>query len=122
MFATMTPEQFEAFGLQILEYYFKDDIAVKMRRLLTIEQFRNPQIGALYKEVCMASALRYQSALFSAMMEAGSLQKDDPELVALSFYAPCFLILYKFSPEDFEEAKALFLRHIRHFGNIYGRK
>jgi hypothetical protein len=42
-------------------------------------------------------------------------------MLALQFYAPVFLIFYKFDSgaEGVAQAKELFMRHARHFSRMY---
>jgi len=58
------------------------------------------------------------------MSYAGYFIKDEPELLALEFYAPVFLIFYKFddSAEGVAQAKELFMRHVRHFSRTYAAR
>jgi len=122
MYRHMTNEQFAIVAGQIFEFYFNDEINVKLRRLLTIEQYRNEKLGSLFRELSFDGALGFQSMLFAALMEAGCFQKCDPEMLALSFFAPIFLIFYKFdnNEQSIEEAKQYFLRHVEHFNKTYG--
>jgi hypothetical protein len=56
------------------------------------------------------------------LIDAGCFIKTDPYILALEFFAPIFLIFYKFGgdPESLIKAKDLFLRHIEHFNKTYG--
>jgi AcrR family transcriptional regulator len=122
MYKNMTNEQFKAISATIFDYYMTDDINVKFRRMLTIEQYRNPDIALLFRRISFDDSIDFQSRLFAALMEAGCFIKTDPYVLALAFFSPIFLIFYKFGsdPESLAEAKALFLKHIDHFNEIYG--
>ena len=122
MYQQMTPEQFAAIAGQIFEFYFADEINVKLRKMLAIEQFRNPEISALFRKLSFDDAINFQSSLFAALMKAGCFIQTDPYLMALAFFAPIFLIFNKFdnNEQSLLEAKHLFIRHIDHFNKIYG--
>ncbi len=119
---SMTDEQFAAMGAAIFEYYFTDEINVKFRRMLTIEQYRSPEIGRLFRDISFDASIEYQSHLFAAFMENGLFSKADPYVLALEFFSPIFLIFYKYDndAESLAQAKELFLRHIEHFSRTYG--
>lgn len=123
-YKAMTNDQFAAIAGSIFDFYFTDEINVKLRKMLTIEQYRNQRIAELYRELSFDSSIEYQSQLFSALINAGCFIKTDPYILALEFFSPIFLIFYKFdnNKESLAEAKNLFLRHIKHFNEIYGAK
>jgi AcrR family transcriptional regulator len=122
MYRNMTSAQFSAIAGTIFDYYMTDEINVKLRRMLTIEQYRNPDIGTLFRQVSFDESIDFQAQLFAALMEAGCFIKTDPYILALEFFSPIFLIFYKYGndPESLSKAKELFMRHIDHFNTTYG--
>lgn len=124
MYKSMTSDQFTEIAATIFDYYMTDDINVKFRRMLTIEQYRNPEITALFRRISFDESIDFQSQLFSALMEAGCFIKTDPYILALHFFSPIFLIFYKFGndAESLTQAKELFMRHIAHFNLMYGTR
>jgi AcrR family transcriptional regulator len=122
MYKVMSPAQFEALSLQILEYYLTDDIIVKFRKMLTIEQYRNKKLTQLYREISFNGSLEFQSQLFSVLMNEGFFIKTDPYVLALEFFSPIFLMFYKFDSDEngLSEAKKLMEKHVRHFNQTYG--
>ncbi len=124
MYKNMTPEQFEVISLQILEYYLTDEINVKFRKMLTIEQYRSPELKELYRDISFNSSLKFQSQLFAALMQEGVLVKTDPYVLALEFFSPIFLIFYKFDSDKdgMANAKGLLAKHVRLFNERFGTK
>ena len=122
MYRKMTPEQFAEISSIIFEFYFTDDINVKLRKMLTIEQYRNSELSKLFRMLSFGDSIEYQTKLFEALMEAGCFIKTDPYILAIEFFAPIFLIFYKFdnSKECLSDARQLFIRHVNHFNEIYG--
>ncbi|MGB7594020.1 MAG: TetR/AcrR family transcriptional regulator, partial [Erysipelotrichaceae bacterium] len=122
MYGKMSNEAFEAMSAPIFDFYFIDEINVKIRRMLTIEQYRSPEISKIFREVSFDSALEFQSKLFGALMDAGNFSRCDSYAMALAFFAPVFLLFYKFDNDEASlvEARTLFLRHIRNFNTVYG--
>ena len=121
LYRNMTPEQFFRMAETLFDYYFADELNVKLRKMLTIEQYRDQEAARRYRENAFEAALTYQTELFAALIEEGLFRRADPYMVALAFYSPIFVMLYKFdaTPEGHAEAKAQFLRHIDHFVQTY---
>lgn len=124
MYAGMSAERFAEVTSRVFDHYFTDDINVKMRRLLTIEQYRNPELGRLFRKVSFEDALEFQAGLFAAFMKEGFMMEADPYMVAMAFFSPIFLIFYKYDNDEasLPEARQMFIRHIEHFGRAYGRQ
>ncbi len=124
MYKNMSPEQFLQIAARVFDFYFTDEINVQIRRMLTMEQYRNEQIAKMYREVSFEGALQYQSSLFEVLIAADCFIDVDPYIMALEFFAPIFLIFYKFDNDEqsLAEAKDLFQRHIAHFNSVYGKK
>jgi AcrR family transcriptional regulator len=121
MYRGMSQEQFTALAALLFDYYMTDEINVKLRRMLTIEQYRNEDIAILFRKISFNDSLEFQAMLFKEFMEQGSFIKADPYLLAMEFFSPIFMIFYKFGndPESLREAKSLFIKHIEHFNSMY---
>ena len=117
----MGGETFMAMAQMLFEVYMTDEINVKVRRLLTIEQFRDPELGQLFRKNSFEDSLAYQAQIFQAMMDAGYFVKGDPQMVALAFFSPIFLLFYRCdgSEGSMNEARAQFVRHVQHFQRMY---
>ncbi len=124
MYRDMTAEQFAAAAGQIFEYVFTDEISVKLRKMLTIEQYRSENIAKKFRSISFDDSINYQAMLLDGMIKAGLLIKTDPYILALEFFSPIFLIFYKYDNDEksLREAKELFTRHIKHFSETYSVK
>ncbi len=60
-------------------------LRVKLRRLLTIEQYRSERIASIFRETSFDKTLEYQAKLFDGMVRAGRFIKADPYMMALAF-------------------------------------
>jgi len=122
MYKEMSNDQFAEIAGTIFDYYMTDDINVKLRKVLTIEQYRNAHLAELFRKISFEESLEFQAKLFEGLMDAGSFIKTDPYILALAFFSPIFLIFYKYDKDEgsIKEGKALFLRHIAHFNKTYG--
>lgn len=124
MYKTMTNDKFAEIAGIVFDYYMTDEINVKLRKVLTIEQYRSEHLADLFRKVSFEESLEFQATLFKGLMDAGSFIQTDPYILALEFFSPIFLIFYKYDKdaESIRQGKALFLRHIAHFNQIYGVK
>ncbi|MHC1696280.1 MAG: TetR/AcrR family transcriptional regulator [Eubacteriales bacterium] len=122
MYKNMTNKEFAMIAGKIFDYYMTDEINVKLRRMLTIEQYRSDNIAFLFRKISFNDSIEFQSQLFKELINEGCFIKTDPYILALEFFSPIFLIFYKYSndPESMKEAKELFLQHIDNFNEIYG--
>ena len=123
MYKGMTPDHFADMAAHIFDFVFTDDLSVKLRRMLTIEQYRSEYLAQVFRQISFDASLDYQAALFARMMQEGCFMETDPYLMAMAFHAPIFLIFYKFdnSEQSLKEARALFERHLKHFVSMYSK-
>jgi len=56
-------------------------------------QFNNPELAELFTKQYADDPLSYQSAMFSVLSGSGVLKKENPNVMALQFYAPIFMLL-----------------------------
>jgi hypothetical protein len=59
-------------------------------------------------------AINFQSMLFSKLMEDGFMIRSNPQAVAMEFYAPIFMMLYRYETYN-EEVEKLLKEHIQNF-------
>lgn len=124
MYKNMTNEDFAQIAGTIFDYYMTDEINVKFRRMLTIEQYRSEDIAKLFRKISFDDSIEYQAQLFDALIKTGCFIEVDPYILAIEFFSPIFLIFYKYDNknEELQNAKKLFLRHIDNFNKVYGKK
>lgn len=94
----------------------EDEFASNFRKMLTLEQYRNPEIAELYQKCLTAGPVSYIEDLFREMAEQGIWNKSNSKQLALEFYAPFYLLVSIFdtSPDKKEPARLLAL-HIEQF-------
>jgi AcrR family transcriptional regulator len=96
--------------------WLEDEFSRNFRKMLTLEQYRSPEMGEMYK-LCVGQ-VGYIEDLFREMMAQGILKENSPKLLALEFFAPYhFLINMAMadSSSDIEEAANLLAAHIERF-------
>ncbi len=85
------------FAKAMFRYWTRDEFAACFRRMLTLEQYRSPEMAALFQQYLAAGPMGYVADLFRAR------GLRDPERRAASFYGPMFLL---YSVYDGAENKA----------------
>ena len=106
--------------LSVFSFFFENEENVRYRRLLILSQYEYPRAKEIYIKLYRNYMLEFQSSLFLSLMEAGVLEKRDPDKLALEFYGPVFLLLHTCT--GLEEAKPKFVEHLRQFVEVYGKK
>lgn len=109
--------------LQQVRYILHDPQISRSRKMLTIEQFRNPTLKALRTRQNYTEVLRYFTGLVRFLIRRGKLAEGDAEAMAAQLCLPVsvWIELCDREPEREEAVMALIERHIRQFFEIYGR-
>lgn len=91
-----------AFSKAMFRYWTQDDFAAQFRRMLTLEQFRSPEMGRLYQQYLASGPVGYVADLFAVLGIA------QPQRKAVEFYAPMFLLYSVYDgAEQKEEAVSM---------------
>ena len=81
-----SPAALVAFSKAMFRYWTEDAFASRFRRMLAIDQYRDPEMGRLLQQYLVAGPLGYVADLFSAM------GVPQPREEAARFYGPMFLL------------------------------
>ena len=117
----MTPEiAVELLRVQV-RYILRDPQISRARKMLTIEQFRNPQMAALQTKQNYTDFMQYCTGLVRFLIRQGRLAGSDPEIMAAQFCLPIsvWINLCDREPDREEEVMELIERHIRQFFELY---
>ncbi len=123
-YATGGNEVLKKISSEIFHFYLKDPYASQFRKMLSIEKYKNKEIDRIYREVYIDIAISYQATLFDEMIKQGYMRQANPEVMALQFFAPIFLLLNKYDgiAEKEEEAIKMLGLHIEQFDMIYRKE
>ena len=78
---------------QIFEYSLRNESISRFRRMMTIEQFRSPELAALYSQRYVDRVLHYHAGLFRDLIAAGKVRAEDPDTLALLYVAPVLTLI-----------------------------
>ena len=82
------------------------------RKMLTLEQYREPQMAQLYQDYLASGPLTYIEVLFSGMLEDAERARQ----MALDFYGPIFLLYSIYDgTNDKSQVIKLLDEHMDHF-------
>ncbi|NMA84726.1 MAG: TetR/AcrR family transcriptional regulator, partial [Epulopiscium sp.] len=119
----VTDEEFLDICSKIFLFYLKDDYISKLRRLLTIEQYGNEEMGEIFRNVFIDRVLETQRQVLQKFIDSGRFIQGDAYTMALHFYSPVFLLLYRYDncPENEEQAIKALKMHASQYNAIYRR-
>lgn len=89
----VTMQDIRAFSLAQFDFWTENEFAASFRRLLTLEQYRSGEMACLHRSCLTAGPVAYMEGIFRAMAERGVIRAEDPQTLALAFYAPLWLLI-----------------------------
>lgn len=124
VFRAVSEDTLVQMGIGLFQFFLHDDYASKFRKMLTIEQFHDNDLSHLYSKQYVDDPLSYQSSMFTLISASGVFKNVKPNIMALHFYAPIYMLLTVCDrqPEREKEALQLIEEHIKQFNFIYGRE
>ena len=124
VFSAVSEDELVKMGMGLFMYFLHDEYAQKFRKMLTIEQFRDNELAQLFTKQYADEPLSYQAEMFAMLCMNGILKEYDPNVMALQFYAPMYMLLTMCDrqPEREAELTALAEQHIRQFSRIYSKE
>lgn len=93
IFAEITADALFEKVRQIFEYSLHDETISRFRRMMTIEQFRSPELAALYSDRYVERILRYHAGIFRALIASGEICAEDPDTLAMLYVAPVVTLI-----------------------------
>ena len=111
---------------QIFEYSLHNETVSRFRRMMTIEQYRSPELAALYSRRYVERVLDYHAGIFRALIAAGEIIAEDPDTLAMMYVAPVLTLIgiCDRQPERESECLEKLQNHVRlffhmvHGGNV----
>ena len=108
-------------GVGLFQYFLHDEYNQKIRKMLTIEQFHDKKLAALYTKQYIDDPLSYQGIMMGMMAASGVFKTDDVSIMTLQFYGPIYLLLTLCDREPEREAEAIktLKAHVKQFNKLY---
>ena len=110
-----------------LMFWTENEFAKLFRRMITIEQYKTPEMNKLYQDVIALGPVRYTEDLFKEMIRNGQLNKEAEKLgawnLAVELFAPLQLSIQFFDGgSDSEDIKKHLRIMTKNFENRYMTK
>lgn len=125
VFTEITEEALFEKVRQIFEYSLHNETISRFRKMMTIEQFRSPDLAALYSRRYVERLVEYHAGIFRALISAGEIMAADPETLSMTYVAPVLTLIgiCDRQPERESECLDKLKRHVYLFYNmVHGGK
>jgi len=119
-----SPEGLVEMTMRMVDFTVHDEMIVKTRKVLAVEQFRDERAKELATRHFLTGLTQMFTPVFQGMMEKGLLRQDDPEMLAFAYTAPISALIHLCDrePEKTEDAIRKIEAFSRHFITTYGVK
>lgn len=109
---------------QLFCYSLHNETICKFRRMMTIEQFRSPELAKLYTERYVNRVIVYHAGIFQQLISNGELFDEDPQSLALMYAAPIITLVGVCDRQPEKEAECLerLDAHVRLFFRRFNSK
>lgn len=110
-------EEFRALTLRQIDFTLHDETVRRVRKLLTVEQYRNDKMSALATKHFITDIEERYTKIFVGMIEKGVLKHANPELLAFAFTAPITVLIHLCdrAPDRETEIMTKIEAHIKQF-------
>ena len=105
-------ERIRAYSAAQFDHWTKEPFSANFRRMLTLEQYRDPKLAKLHHDYLAGGPLEYMAAIFRKLTGT-----DDAAMqLALEFYGPMYLLYSVYDGAEKKETVAPLLdAHIERF-------
>lgn len=106
-------KEVENICLAMFEFQTSDEWIVPFRRLVVIEQFKNPDLKAIYRKVFVDGPIETMEEMFKKLIELGFMKPGNPKVYAMDLYSPFFM--YHTLSDESNELMANLREHVTLF-------
>ena len=79
------------------DFWTENEFACNFRRMITLEQFKTPEMTKLYQDVICAGPVQYTKDIFTELGKQGKLNQAaldmGPEILAIQLFAPLAFVI-----------------------------
>ena len=105
-------EKIRTYSAAQFDHWTKEPFAANFRKMLTLEQYRDPALARLYQNYLAAGPLAYMAAIFRKLTDSDQAAME----LALAFYGPMYLLYSVYDgAEDKDSISPLLDAHIDRF-------
>ncbi len=107
VFAGITEAALKEKVRSIFLYSLHNKEISSFRKMMTIEQFRTPELSGLYSKRFVKKMTDYHAETFRGLIGAGVIEKHDPETLALMYVSPILVLLGECDRQPQKETECL---------------
>lgn len=105
-------DKIKAYSVAQFDHWTKEPFSSNFRKMLTLEQYRDPKLCGFYHDYLATGPTEYMAAIFRKLTDSD----DSAMQMALEFYGPMFLLYSIYDKaEEKESVSRLLLDHIDRF-------
>lgn len=105
-------EKIRIYSLAQFDHWTKETFSANFRKMLTLEQYRDPKLAQLHHDYLAGGPLEYMAAIFRKLADSD----EEAMQLALDFYGPMYLLYSVYDgAEDKASVAPLLDAHIRRF-------
>ena len=104
--------------------HISEDTVSQFRQMMTLEQFRSPELAELYSRRYVDRMIDYHADIFRTLISLGILRAEDPDTLALQYVSPVITLLSVCDRQPEREAECLekLVAHVRLFFRTFNIK
>lgn len=101
----------------LFHYSLHDEFVSQFRRMMTIEQFRSPELAEMYTNRYVEQLNTYHEKLFTRIMQMDGMKHENPKALAMMYNAPIITLIgvCDRQPEKEQECLKMLDEHVRLF-------
>lgn len=105
-------EKIRAYSTAQFDHWTKEPFSANFRKMLTLEQYRDPKLAKLYQDYLAIGPVEYMAAIFQKLTDSDEAAMQ----LALDFYGPMYLLYSVYDGEEQKESvHSLLEAHIDRF-------
>lgn len=105
-------EKIRTYSLAQFDHWTKETFSANFRKMLTLEQYRDPTLAQLHHDYLAGGPLEYMAAIFRKLADSD----EEAMQLALDFYGPMYLLYSIYDgAEDKASVAPMLDAHIRRF-------
>ena len=105
-------QKIRTYSLAQFDHWTKEPFSSNFRKMLTLEQYRDPKLAQLHHDYLAGGPLEYMAAIFRKLADSD----EDAMQLALEFYGPMYLLYSVYDgAEEKESVSSLLATHIDRF-------
>ena len=105
-------EKIRTYSMAQFDHWTKETFSANFRKMLTLEQYRDPKLAQLHHDYLAGGPLEYMAAIFRKLADSD----EEAMQLALDFYGPMYLLYSVYDgAEDKASVAPMLDAHIRRF-------